>query len=101
MSLCVLGMHEELRDDGIAANALWPRTMIWTAAVANVINDGDTKQVTKNHSRSPEIMADSAYLILQKPSRQFTGQFLVDDTFLATEGLKPKDFLQYSYDPSK
>lgn len=96
--MCVLGMHEELRDDGIAVNALWPRTVIWTAAVSNVVYDDD--KMTMDGCRKVEIMADSAYLILQKP-KTFTGNFLIDDTFLASEGLKQKDFLKYSYDQCK
>ncbi|KAI6190615.1 hypothetical protein M3Y97_00137600 [Aphelenchoides bicaudatus] len=100
MSMCVLGMHEELRDDGVAANTLWPRTMVWTSAVENVLYSGENKNEVRNASRKPEIMADAAYLILKKPSRAFTGQFLIDDTFLASEGLKPQDFLQYAYDPN-
>jgi citronellol/citronellal dehydrogenase len=96
--MCVLGMHEELRDYGIAVNALWPRTMIWTAAVSNMVYENNRE--TMDGCRKPDIMADSAYLILKK-SKNFTGNFLVDDTFLASEGLKPKDFLEYSYDPCK
>ena len=68
MSLCVLGMAEELRDDGIAVNALWPRTVIATSAVKNLLGGDDTIQ----GSRSPEIMADAAYAIFNRPSRSFS-----------------------------
>ena len=83
MSLCVLGMAEEFRADGIAVNALWPRTVIATAAVRNLLG-GDA---TIRGSRSPEIMGDAAYAILTKPSRETTGHFFVDDEVLAAEGV--------------
>lgn len=67
--------------------------------VSNVLHDNTAE--TQRACRKPEIMADAAYLALAKPSRQFTGRFLVDDTFLTEEGLKPKDLLEYSYDPSE
>ncbi len=83
MSLCVLGMAEELRDDGIAVNALWPRTVIATSAVKNLLGGDDTIQ----GSRSPEIMADAAYAIFNRPSRSFTGNFCIDDEVLKAEGI--------------
>jgi citronellol/citronellal dehydrogenase len=89
MSLVVLGLAGELREKGIAVNALWPRTTIATAAIQNLLG-GD--RVMKM-SRTPEIMADAAYLIFQKPARSFTGNFLIDDTFLAGEGVT--DFEKY------
>ncbi len=95
MSLCVLGMAEEFRGDGIAFNSLWPRTMIDTAAIRNVVGGSET--VT--HCRKPEIMADAAHVILTKPSREFTGHFLIDDTLLAGHGVT--DFSVYAVDPSK
>jgi len=95
MSLVVLGLAGELRDKGIAVNALWPRTTIATAAIQNLLG-GD--RVMKM-SRTPEIMADAAYLIFQKPARSFTGNFLIDDTFLAGEGVT--DFEKYRVDPSE
>ena len=95
MSLCVLGMAEEYRKDGIAFNALWPRTAVATAAVEFAIGDAD---ILKS-CRTPEILADAAYLILTKPSREFTGQFLVDDTFLYEHGVT--DFSVYRVDPER
>ncbi|HVV86762.1 MAG TPA: NAD(P)-dependent oxidoreductase [Kofleriaceae bacterium] len=82
MSMCVLGMAEEFRKDGVAFNALWPRTVIATAAVKNLLG-GDS--VIKG-SRSPEIMADAAYAIFARPSRECTGNFFIDDELLASEG---------------
>jgi citronellol/citronellal dehydrogenase len=95
MSLVVLGLAGEQRSKGIAVNALWPRTTIATSAIKNLL--GGDRVVAM--SRTPEILADAAYLIFQKPSRSFTGQFLIDDTFLAAEGVS--DFDRYRVDPSK
>jgi citronellol/citronellal dehydrogenase len=95
MSLVVLGLAGELREKGIAVNALWPRTTIATAAVKNLLGGDQMMQM----SRTPDILADAAYLIFQKPSRAFTGRFLIDDSFLATEGFT--DFELYRVDPSK
>jgi citronellol/citronellal dehydrogenase len=95
MSLCVLGMAEEFRADGIAFNALWPRTAIATAAVEFALG-GDA--MIKG-SRSVDILADAAHRIFIKPSRGFTGQFLIDDTFLYEEGVR--DFERYRVDPSR
>ena len=83
MSLVVLGLAGELRERGIAVNALWPRTTIATAAIKNLLGGERVMRM----SRTPEIMADAAYLVFQKPSRSFTGNFLIDDTFLAAEGI--------------
>jgi citronellol/citronellal dehydrogenase len=94
MSLCVLGLAGELRDRGIAVNALWPRTTIATAAIRNILGGDELMRA----SRSPEILADAAYAIFNKPSREFTGRFLIDDTFLAAEGVT--DFERYRVDPS-
>ena len=94
MSLCVLGLAGELRDQGIAVNALWPRTTIATAAIRNILGGDELMRA----SRSPEILADAAYAIFNKPSREFTGRFLIDDTFLAAEGVT--DFERYRVDPS-
>lgn len=88
MSLVTLGLSEELREDGIAANSLWPRTAIDTAAVRNVVGAG-----LVTHSRTPAIMADAAYEILIRPSREFTGQFLIDDDVLEAAGVT--DFSVY------
>jgi citronellol/citronellal dehydrogenase len=82
MSLVTLGLSEELRPFGIAANSLWPRTAIDTAAVRNVVGAG-----LVSHSRTPAIMADAAYEILIKPSREFTGQFVIDDDVLEDAGV--------------
>jgi len=92
MSLVVLGLAGELRDKGIAVNALWPRTTIATAAIKNLLGGERVMRM----SRTPEIMADAAYLVFQKPSRSFTGNFLIDDTFLAAEGVT--DFEKYRVD---
>ncbi|RKH68685.1 NAD(P)-dependent oxidoreductase [Corallococcus interemptor] len=93
MSLCALGMAEELKDDGIAVNTLWPRTVIATAAVQNLLGGDDTIK----GSRKPEIMADAAYAILTKPSRSFTGNFCIDDEVLRAAGVT--NFDQYQSVP--
>ena len=93
MSLCVLGMAEEFRADGIACNALWPRTTIATAAVQHVL--GGAEAIAR--SRKPTIMADAAYLILTKPAREFTGNFCIDDSLLAAHGVT--SFSHYAVDP--
>jgi len=95
MSMCVLGMHEELRPDGIAVNALWPRTAIWTAAMEML--SGDKEEGAKG-CRTPEIMADAAYAVLSRNSREFTGNFFMDDDVLIQEGVT--DFDQYAVDPN-
>ena len=95
MSLVVLGLAGELRAKGIAVNALWPRATIATAAIKNLLGGDRVMRM----SRTPAIMADAAYLVFQKPSRSFTGNFLIDDTFLAAEGIT--DFEQYRADPSE
>ncbi|EDW80878.1 uncharacterized protein Dwil_GK11762 [Drosophila willistoni] len=82
MSMCVLGMAEEFRDQGIAVNALWPRTAIYTAAIEML-----TGKDSANWSRKPEIMADAAYAILCKEPKQFTGQFCIDDDVLESVGI--------------
>jgi citronellol/citronellal dehydrogenase len=83
MSMCVLGMAEEFRKYGIAVNALWPRTIIATAAVQNLLG-GD---LTIKHSRRPEIVADAAYLILNEPAKTCTGNFFIDDEVLMKHGI--------------
>jgi citronellol/citronellal dehydrogenase len=95
MSLCVLGMAEEFKSDGVAFNALWPRTAIATAAVEFALG-GDA--MIKG-SRTAEILADAAHLIFTKPARSFTGKFLIDDTFLYENGVK--DFGKYRVDPAR
>jgi citronellol/citronellal dehydrogenase len=94
MSLCVLGLAGELRDRGIAVNALWPRTTIATSAIKNLLG-GDA---IMRGSRKPDILADAAYAIFNKPAKSFTGQFIIDDTFLAAEGMT--DFEAYRVDPT-
>lgn len=93
MSMCVLGMAEEFRKDGIAFNALWPRTAIATAAVKNLLG-GDAAM---KGSRSPAIMADAAHAIFARPSRSCTGNFFVDDEVLAAEGVT--DLAKYAMVP--
>jgi citronellol/citronellal dehydrogenase len=83
MSLCVLGMAGEFRSQGVAVNALWPRTVIATAAVQNLLG-GD--EVMKG-SRSPDIMGDAAHVILTRSSRECTGNFFVDDEVLRSAGV--------------
>lgn len=83
MSLVTLGLAEELKGQGIAANSLWPRTTIATAAVANLL--GGEEMVAR--SRTPEIMADSAHAILTRDPRECTGNFFIDDDVLAEEGI--------------
>jgi len=89
MSLCMLGMAEEFRSAGIAVNALWPRTIIATAAVQNLL--GGEEAIRR--ARKPDIMADAAHAILTKPSREFTGRFLIDEDLLREEGVT--DFSGY------
>jgi len=94
MSLVVLGLAGELRPQGIAVNALWPRTTIATAAIENLL--GGERMM--NMSRTPAIIADAAYRIFEKPAREFSGRFLIDDTFLAAEGVA--DFERYRVNPA-
>lgn len=95
MSMCVLGMSAEFADDGIAFNALWPRTGVATAAIRNALAGDEGMK----HCRTPEILADAAYMIFNKKAKDFTGNFLIDDTFLAANGVT--DFDQYRVDPTK
>jgi len=91
MSMCVLGMAEEFKRDGIAVNALWPRTAIDTAAL-QMIPGVDT-----DFCRNPEILSDTAYIILNRDSKTTTGNFFVDDEVLASEGIT--DLEKYSVKP--
>jgi citronellol/citronellal dehydrogenase len=93
MSMCVLGMAEELKGDGIGVNALWPRTMIATAAVMNLLGGEESAK----NSRKPEIMGDAAHAIFSKPGKEVTGNFFIDDEVLAKEGVK--DFSKYAMVP--
>jgi len=91
MSMCVLGMAEELRSAGIGVNALWPRTVIATSAL-NLIPMADPKR-----GRTPDIMADAAYMILTSNPRERTGNFFIDDEVLAQAGIK--DLAKYAVTP--
>jgi citronellol/citronellal dehydrogenase len=91
MSMCVLGMSEEFKREGVAVNALWPRTAIDTAAL-QMIPGVDT-----DFCRKPEILADTAYIILNRDSKTTTGNFFVDDEVLASEGIT--DLEKYSVKP--
>ena len=93
MSMCVLGMAEEFKEFGIAVNALWPRTAIATAAVQNHLGGDEIMRL----SRNVDIMADAAYEILTKSSKEFTGNFCIDDLVLHNAGVK--DFTKYANVP--
>jgi citronellol/citronellal dehydrogenase len=95
MSLVVLGLAGELREQGIAVNALWPRVTIATAAIKNLLGGERVMRM----SRTADIMADAAYAVFHKPARSFTGHFLIDDTFLAGEGVT--DFEKYRAMPGE
>ena len=90
MSMCVLGMAEELKPDRIAVNGLWPRTAIATAAVKNVLGGEELMNI----SRTPEIMADAAYEIFIQDPSSFTGHFCIDDLILYEAGIR--DFSKYA-----
>ncbi|MFT3660583.1 MAG: SDR family oxidoreductase [Gordonia sp. (in: high G+C Gram-positive bacteria)] len=93
MSMVTIGLAAELADDGVAANSLWPRTMVATAAVQNIIGG---ELIAR--SRTPEIMGDAALAIIVKPAREYTGRLVIDDDVLAAEGVT--DFTGYQVDPS-
>ncbi|MEM7351108.1 MAG: NAD(P)-dependent oxidoreductase [Acidobacteriota bacterium] len=93
MSMCVLGMAAELADKGIAVNALWPRTGIATSAVRNLL--GGDEMIRR--CRKPAIMGDAAVAILGRPSREFTGNFCLDDEVMQEEGVNDLD--AYSVTP--
>ena len=95
MSLCVLGMAEEFAPDGVAFNALWPRTGIATAAIRFALAGDEGMRMC----RTPDIMSDAAHAIFLKPAREFTGNFLIDDSFLYAEGVR--DFDQYRVDKTQ
>ena len=95
MSQCVLGLSEELRNDGIAANALWPHSVIATTAIGNIVMGEEAFP----HCRKPEILADAAKIILSKDSKTHTGNFHIDDVLLANEGITNFDI--YRMDVSK
>jgi citronellol/citronellal dehydrogenase len=91
MSMCTIGMAEEFRDDGIAFNALWPRTIIATAAVQNLLGGEEAMA----RSRKPELVADAAHAIVTRPSRECTGNLFLAEDVLAEEGIT--DMNAYSY----
>ena len=93
MSMCVLGMAQEFKRDGIAVNALWPRTVILTAALNNIPG------VDKKRCRRPEVMADAAHVILGSDSRKHTGNFYIDEDVLRRAGVT--DFDQYAISPGE
>lgn len=95
MSMCVLGMAGEFREQGVAVNALWPRTAIATAAIKNLL--GGDEMISR--SRKPDIMADAAHFILTQPSREFTGNFCIDDEIMERAGVT--DLASYAVDPSR
>ena len=92
MSMCTLGMAAELADDGVAFNSLWPRTIIATAAVQNLLGGDEAMR----RSRRPEIVADAAHAIVTRPSRESTGNLFLAEDVLAEEGVT--DLSSYSYD---
>ncbi len=94
MSMCVLGMAEEFSDQGIAVNALWPRTVIATAAISML---GD--MVNRNNCRNEAIMADAAHAILCRDSKTTTGNFFIDEDVLHQEGIT--DFDRYAISPDE
>lgn len=93
MSMCVLGMAEEFKKEGVAFNALWPRTVIETAAVRNLLGGESICE----KARTPEIMADAAYFILNNNSRKCTGNFFIDEDVLKESGVT--DFSGYKVNP--
>ena len=93
MSMCALGMAEEFRENGVAVNAMWPRTAIHTAAIEMLSGPS-----AADHSRKPEIMADAVYALICKDSRSTTGNFFIDEEFLRKEGIS--DFSSYACNPA-
>ncbi len=94
MSMCVLGMAEELKEDGVAVNALWPRTVIATAALAMLGG-----MINPDNCRKPEIMADAAHAVLTRDSRCCTGNFYIDEEVLQEAGVT--DFGRYAVKPGE
>jgi citronellol/citronellal dehydrogenase len=94
MSMCVLGMAEEFRDRGVAVNALWPLTVIATAAISMLGG-----RVKAENCRTEEILADAAHVILCRDARECTGQFFIDEDVLRAEGVR--DFDRYAVSPGK
>jgi citronellol/citronellal dehydrogenase len=94
MSLCVLGLSHELRSAGVAVNALWPRTLIATAAIRNLLGGEDAIR----GCRTPDIVADAAHAILCRPARDTSGNFFIDEDVLSAQGVT--DFDRYAVDPA-
>jgi citronellol/citronellal dehydrogenase len=94
VSLHTLGLSEDLKESGVAANGLWPKTAFWSAFVSRA---GGYSDALRKFSRKPEIMTDAAYAMLCKPSREYTGKFVYDDDVLMSEGIT--DFEQYAEEP--
>lgn len=97
MSECVLGMAAEFKEIGIAVNALWPRTVIATAAMQAIFTDPEQLKEIQRHCRKPSIVAEAAYHILTQPSKNATGQFYIDEEVLKSKGVT--DFTPYAIDP--
>jgi citronellol/citronellal dehydrogenase len=95
MAMCTAGMAGEFRHEGIAFNSLWPRTGIATAAIEFAYSGREGLR----SCRTVQIMADAAHIILNKPAREFTGKFLIDDQVLYDEG--ERDFDKYRVDPTQ
>ena len=93
MSMCVLGMSEEFKDSNIAVNALWPKTAIITAAMEMLGGGGDIAK----QCRKPEIMADAAYIMLTRDSKNFTGNFIIDEDILKEEGCMDMEQVQLNW----
>jgi citronellol/citronellal dehydrogenase len=94
MSLCALGIAEEMREAGIASNTLWPRTLVATAAVQNLLG-GDEAM---SRARKPDVYADAAYAIFNQPAREYTGQSLLCEDVLLANGVT--DLSVYDCTPS-
>jgi citronellol/citronellal dehydrogenase len=95
MSQCVLGLAAELREARVGVNALWPRTIIATAAIRNLLGGVETLR----GCRTPEIVADAAHAVLTRPARETTGQFFIDEDVLRAEGVT--DFSRYAAKPGE
>ena len=95
MSMCVLGMAEEFKAQGVGVNALWPRTVIATSAVMNLLG-GETVIAA---SRKPEIIADAAHIMLTKDAKTFTGNFCIDEEVLLTNGVSVAELAKYLMTP--
>jgi citronellol/citronellal dehydrogenase len=93
MTLCALGLAAEFADEGVASNALWPRTLIATAAVQNLLGG----EAAMARARKPELYADAAYAVITRPSRDCTGNTFLCEDVLAAEGVT--DFDRYAYQP--